>query len=619
MTSHRFSTHFFLTNAFSALLAFGLYTEVYGATFDVVTREDLLNVTTKIQAAQFLSHATFGPTEEEISDLATRMRAVGTSNAASEWIDQQFAKPATLHQPMMSAMITDDASLYGYTLSNINTPRSRRTFAWWHIALRGDDPLRQRTAWALSQIFSVGDSPDDFNEPANDGSGTPRWLGMGNFYDKLVSRSFDTYRDVLGEVTVHGIMGNWLSFARNQKATATSSPDENYAREVMQLFSIGLYQLEEDGRIQTQPDGTPTPTYGFADIKTFARVFTGYGYFGSNNTNFTTRQPDFQRPMVMVNERHDTDAKTLLNGTVLPAGRTGTQDVNDALDNLFQHPSCPPFVCRLLIQRLVKSNPSRAYLQRVVNVFKNNGSGIRGDLKAVVKAILLDPEAWQPIRTQYLRNPARIRVTTMGSEDSRLQEPVLRFTRFIRAMRATSDYRTGRFMIGPQTENFGQSPYQAPSVFNFYLPDYQPAGDLIGFVPSSRIPNEALVAPEFQILNSVTANRGLNTFHDAVANGFIQQTVYPRDVTVANPPITAPVTSRVIFNFDREQALANDPVKLVEHLDLLLCGGTLNEQSRDLLVSELNKLPSTNNAERLIRAKAAVMCVLTSPGYMVCE
>ncbi len=294
--------------------------------------------------------------------------------------------------------------------------------------------------------------------------------------------------------------------------------------------------------------------------------------------------------MVMVNERHDTDAKTLLNGTVLLAGRAGTQDVNDALDNLFQHPSCPPFVCRLLIQRLVKSNPSRAYLQRVVNVFKKNGSGIRGDLKAVVKAILLDPEAWQPIRTQYLRNPARIRVTTMGSEDSRLQEPVLRFTRFIRAMRATSDYRTGRFMIGPQTDSFRSVPLSSSVGFQFLPSGLSTGGDLIGFVPSSRIPNKALVAPEFQILNSVTANRGLNTFHDAVANGFIQQTVYPRDVTVANPPITAPVTSRVVFNFDREQALANDPVKLVEHLDLLLCGGTLNEQSRDLLVSELNKL-----------------------------
>ncbi len=604
------------------ILTFFCETWLSAASFTVTTRDEVLDLTARIQATQFLTHATFGPTEAEVTTLANRMKAIGTIAAATEWIDQQFSKPASLHQPMMQTMVTDDTPLYGYTLATINVPRTRRTFGWFHTVLTGEDQLRQRTAWALSQIFSVGDSPDDFNEPANDGSGTPRWLGMGNFYDKLVSRSFDSYRDILGEVTIHGIMGNWLSYARNQKASATTSPDENYAREVMQLFSIGLYQLDEDGKIVLQVNGTPTPTYGFEDIKTFARVFTGYGYFGSNNTNFLNRQPDFQRPMAMVNERHDTAAKTLLNGVVLPAGRTGTQDVNDALNNLFTHQTCPPFIARQVIQRLVKSNPSRAYLQRVVNAFKNNGQATnsRGDMKAIVKAILLDPEAWQPIRIQYQRTPInRFVVTTMGTEDSRLQEPVLRLTRFVRAFKGTSDYRTGRFKIGPQTPNFAQSPYQAPSVFNFYLPDFQPAGELIGFVPSTRIPNGALVAPEFQIINSVTANRGLNIFHDAVADGYLPQTVYPRDVVVASPPITAPINARVNFDFSTEQNLASDPVKLVEHLDLLLCGGTLHESAKSILLAELNALPAASSAQRLTLAKAAIMCVVTSPSCMVCE
>jgi uncharacterized protein (DUF1800 family) len=471
------------------------------ADFVVTTRESVLELTSKIQATQFLTHATFGATAAEVDALAVQMRTIGTIAAANAWIDTQIALPTTLQNPLEDKFVEDDKHLweiydrtgvapnYVYTLNttfssnttlinstmamNRTAPRNR---AWFHNSIAGPDQLRLKTAWALSQIFSVSNSGVNFNEeefeaalnitdggPAVEMPRRSRYQGLTNYYDIFAKNAFGNYRDILGKVTYHAIMGDWLSYRGNRRAQNGVFPDENYAREVMQLFTIGLYMLNDDGTQQTDAFGA-VPTYDADDIREYAEVFTGLGYgYGTYFPTNTTLNPNspysagtsndpngsvkFQVPMRMAPRQHDVSSKVLLNGLTLPPlnggvpfntanlanEATANADIDAALTGLVNHQSCPPFIVQRLIQRFVKSNPSKAYISRVVAKFKNNGSGVRGDMLAVVRAILTDPEAWKPIRVQYQRAPInRFIVTTMGSEDSRLQEPVVNYTRFIR-------------------------------------------------------------------------------------------------------------------------------------------------------------------------------------------
>jgi uncharacterized protein (DUF1800 family) len=701
---------------------------ISAGTFTVADREELLQLTAKLQASQFLTHATFGPTEAEIDSLAARIRAVGTVNAANEWLDRQTNPAAanyvgrTLHEATAEAMVAQDLTLCQITTDTgapitplappiangaatyVPYPYDYRSYAWWQNAIAGPDQLRQKVAWSLNQILVVSTINGDFNDPTLDSPGAgpngtlrkPRYLGISNYYDIFVDQAFGSYREILQRVTHHAVMGDWLSFRSNSKAVPAENrfPDENFAREVMQLFTIGLYALNDDGTHVLDAQGRSMATYNNADIREYAKVFTGLGYNGSggayntvgDNTSFVSAQR-YGFPMTMAKVEHELGSKRLLNTTLtaLPNNATRAQcnaDITSALDGLLAHRSCPPFICHQLIQRLVKSNPSRAYLNRVVQVFKNNGQNVRGDLKAVVRAILLDAEAWSPIRTQYLRNPNRILVTTMGTEDSKLQEPVVNFTRILRGLNARAVYERGTTQLNAQqngTETvwnttplsnafrihakrweFEQSAYMAPSVFNFYLPSYQPAGDIAGYTPSSRQPLRKIAAPEFQVMNAITIPRTANLIHWLVAwgpmfEGLLSEGYFDGGNPTATPPVPPSVKNSFtvlngneittilhptrcrVFVDDTSgyQALgrfavmartmpnqAGGSAKLIERLDLLFCQGTLNDSYRSKLLQVLDAQrtdagATVNQDEAFDLARAAVLAVIDSPSFLV--
>jgi uncharacterized protein (DUF1800 family) len=394
------------------------------------------------------------------------------------------------------------------------------------------------------------------------------------------------------DVTRHPMMGRYLSHYKNRKGdpNAGTRPDENYAREVMQLFSIGLYQLNPDGTYVTDGGGRPLETYTNDTITEFARVFTGFTDASSNNTgtgtgraNFPNAPANYTEPMRMWEDQHDTGAKTLLNypgarKPSLPAGQPGLQDVQDAIDNLVEHPSTAPFICRQLIQRLVTSNPSNGYVGRVAAAFTDNGRGERGDLLAVARAILLDPEA---------RGSAAI----ADPEHGKLREPYVRVAHVLRAFRFTVQDGTLPYDLGAFSEGaMGQFPLGAPSVFNFYSPDYQPPGP---------IADAGLAGPEFQILNAVFAVTLPNAFNTLITSG----------------------TGRVRLNLSEQESLAENPSALLDNLDLLLTHGTMSAETRAAILTAVNGITpamvpaaSTLNQQR---ARLALYLVLLSPDYTV--
>ncbi|MCC9600684.1 DUF1800 domain-containing protein [Stieleria sp. JC731] len=583
-----------------------------GGEFPVSNSRDARLVRAKIQAAQFLSKATFGPTEESIDALATRINQIGIRLALSEWIDDQFEIPTTSHQETAYDLLHLDGtdpeqdgigiSLYRYQV-------------WWHIALTSPDQLKQRLGHALSQIFVIGDSGEGFNNQTGRDIGNgersiPDWVGMANFHDMLIAGTQSTYRELLEEVTYHPCMGVWLSSIRNRKANLSQGryPDENYAREIMQLFSIGLYEMYQDGRLKVNDNGELIATYDNYQIKELARLFTGFRYAHNTSTSFYSGR-NLGQAMTIYPPEHDTNynysdesnappTKTVFN-TVLPplASPITEQAVRDeigaGLDAIANHENVAPFICRRLIQRLVKSNPSRGYMRRVTKVFNNNGQGVRGDLKAVVKAILTDPELFRGQRVMRRRSPARLDVITSGTEHSRLREPIIRVTSMIRALRPSSDYADGYMMLNRFIEDdLGQMAFRSPTVFNFYLPDYQPPGDLVGYSPSRRIPTDVVYAPEFQILNGVTANRTLNVLRRFCLNRYVQYSMRKG-------------TCRISFDLEPEMELArnlDNLDQLLRHYDLLLCNGSLSETTKshikDAIIAETTGR-DYNNKERL--------------------
>ncbi len=595
--------------AISIVLAwsFGASTKLDAANFDVAGLSELNTLMLRLRATQFLQHATFGPTDADINSLANRMGEIGALNAAEEWIDQQFVLPATLHEATITAMASSD----GYSLidSAVN-PIRYRYHAWWHNALRAPDQLRQRTTWALIQICVIGDQMDEFNQIVNDKTNQPSWMGVTNYYDMLMANAFGNYRQLMNGVTFHPIMGIYLSSLRNNKPTTTTFPDENYGREIMQLFSIGLYQLNQDGSYILDNARQLIPTYDNDEIRTFARLFTGMTY--NQSTSFTSGSVNFHQPMMIFEANHDKDAKVVFNGVTLPANTATLVDINAGLDNLFSHPNVGPFICRQLIQRFVRSNPSRGYVGRVVSRFNNNGLGVRGDLKAVIKQILLDQEAWDGIKMVRKSNPFRLEVSGQGSEKSRLQEPVLLYTQFLRRY-ATSGHSSGRFLLPLLENNWPQGPYRSPSVFNFYPPNYQPPGHISSATVSPNVPNGDLVAPELELLDSYWGNVSPNRYRADVTatNGLVNYVV----ATINSTPVVMPLQ----FSFTNEINLAGNGAALAEYLDRVLCCGTMTVKQRTDLTTFINAEPSNNAAALTARAHGALLAVLTSPAYAVQE
>lgn len=569
----------------------------FASTFPVQDKEAFVNLKYRLMAAQFLSLATFGPTPEEIEALAGRIEFLGRRQAFSEWIDQQFNKPASFHEPLALQMILDDGF---QPLSQGINPTRYVQHAWWHTALTADDQLRQRVAWALSQIFVINRDGPGFRSQSYDASGQPQYLGIANYYDMLLRNSFGNYRTLLKDVSLHPIMGTFLSHAKNAKGDPLIQrfPDENYARELLQLFSIGLFEMQGDGSFKKGADGQLIETYDNDTIANLARVFTGLSY--ARGSDFYRAKLNFHQPMIMFEDWHDREPKTLLRGKTLPAGQRGMQDIHEALENLFRHPNVPPFIARLLIQRFVTSNPSRPYINRVSRIFIDNGDGVRGDLKAVLKAILLDPEAIDTQHYAMLRDPPALLVTKKPTEYSRLREPLLRYAAFYRAFSARSNYHSGRFMIPDLYYVLNQAPYRAPSVFNFYRADYQPPGDLITYEPATRIPNGLLHAPEFEVMTPTAEISMANLFSHDVSN----QSARFRLIKNA---FVGEINADVELDFSTELRLAANPAALLSHLDLLLCHGGLSDESKDIIAKTISQ--GTSLAQ--LRAKLAIITVLT--------
>jgi uncharacterized protein (DUF1800 family) len=510
------------------------------------------------EAARFLTQASFGPTTAEIASLRSRGYA--------GWITDQLAQPATLHRPAT----VSDFEAYTRSATTTTAQPSNRQAAWWQAAVTAPDQLRQRVAFALSEIFVISDQNTTISGAVE---------GTANYYDLLVRGAFGNFRQLLEDVTLSPMMGIYLSSLRNAKGTfdaqgnVLTSADENYAREVMQLFTIGLRQLNPDGTLKLDSSGQPIATYDQATISEMAKVFTGWAFASTlANPNFRSSTADYLNPMRLYSDFHDTTAKTIVDGRVIPANQGGAADLGIALDTLFQHANTGPFLARQLIQRLVTSNPSPAYVYRVAQAFANNGSGVRGDLGAVVRAILLDYEARAPA---LLANPAH----------GKLKEPLLRATALFRALGGGSN--SGRFNIANAESSLAQASLRSPTVFNFFEPAYIYPG-LLG--------SAGLFAPEYQILTDTTAITIPNFYYNYI-------------YTTRN---TDPASQTIGLTLDPFLSLGRSPGPLLDQLDPLLAGGTLPAAARDRIISALNSVPaSTSDLERV---RAAVYLVVSTAG-----
>ncbi|MEM7081925.1 MAG: DUF1800 family protein [Pseudomonadota bacterium] len=530
-------------------------------------------------AARFLAQATFGPKQSEIDALAA-------SGDIEGWIDQQMIIPASNHEAVTRAAVPPMCFGLSLNLGMDGFFVVPREVAWWQIVIENDDQLRQRVAFALSQILVVGDSSDLI-------AGSQ--YGMASYYDMLASHAFGNYRDLLEDVTLHPIMGIFLSMVRNQRPNPALNirPDENYARELLQLFTIGVHELNLDGTKVLDGEGNPIATYDQTDIENLARVFTGWNFERIGWTEWFGFS-DRTKPMEPWEVYHDTDEKTLLNGVVLPAGQDTQTDLDGALDNVFMHPNVGPFIGRQLIQRLVTSNPTPGYVERVASAFNDNGAGVRGDLGAVVRAILLDPEA-------------RLGHTYLPDSYGKLREPLLRLSHLRRSMSSIPRQLIGNFFTGVECgepaynvyysqfgsmiQNLGQQALRSPSVFNFYQPDYSPPG---------LVREAGLVAPEFQLfVASIAQSTGKIIAFEAQNNGFWGPGSMELDMTI---PI----------------GLAADPNVLLDYYDTILMGGSMSIGMRDTLMQHMTdaSLPADSSLNET-RARDALMLIVMSPEYLI--
>lgn len=550
-------------------------------------------------AARFLLQAAFGPDQAlpggEIPQNVQPVMALGFSG----WMDDQFTRPITTLQPWTEWEIANGNALGLYG--------NAKEHAWWARAmgapkLRPDatttvlpDPLRQRVAFALSEILVVSDRPESL---------AVEQVGMANYYDLFELYAFGNYRDLLQAVALHPAMGIYLSHLGNQKANPAAHvyPDENFAREIMQLFSIGLWMLNSNGTRQLDAQSQPIPTYNNGDITELARVFTGLSF--GNNATFTNYPRDFTVPMKGFDGYHDLAAKMLLGGLQLPArtasaGSTGTAtmaDVTAAVDNLFNHQNVGPFLALRLIQRLVTSNPSPAYIGRVSAAFANNGSGVRGDMKSVVKAILLDVEA---------RDPAMMSQPTWG----KLREPFLRCVNFARAFNAASV--AGYYPLDQFSLAHLQDPMNAPSVFNFFLPTHSPSGPLA---------QQALVAPEFQIINASSAVSGANYFWQHTLSDLHYWGTGNPDYGVRlnlNDELAFLVPVANVNDDVPPGNLAIDPDPLLRRLDLSLTGGTLPPKQFQIIREAMLRIGTSTWQWHRERLRMAIYLITTSADFNV--
>lgn len=527
------------------------------------------------EASRFLDHATFGGTIQEIAELQNK--------SFSEWIDEQMKIPRS---DFTATTDTIYRYLFNYYLAQgkdsdelADMPGwTEWRYAWWKTMQDGKDQLRQRMAYALSQIFVISDNSDI------GGMGT----ALSSYYDVLSKNAFGNFKTLLKEVALHPSMGFYLSHLNNPKANPAENihPDQNFAREIMQLFTIGLYQLNPDGTRKKEL-GKDIPTYTNNDIAELAKVFTGLGisatidpqddlYFGRG-----IWRSDMTKSMKMYQDQHEPGTKRLPNGQIIPAGQPGMKDIDDAIDYLFNHPNVGPFISNLLIQRFTSSNPSMEYISRVTNVFNNDGKGMRGNLAAVLKAILLDDEArdCQSVNDIY---------------GGKLLEPILRYTKFVRTIGVKPD-KEYAFNNGwtVQTRLF-QHPLSAQTVFNFYLPDYKPNGPLT---------TAKLVAPEFQIYNSLSAI----DYPNIVQQWLYWEYVY--DNWSGDDFNSYPQLTKLLGAATNDETLVNE-------IDLLFTHGEMSIDTRKIILEALKgtRLSAHGLADRI---SLALYIALISPDFVI--
>ena len=507
------------------------------------------------QASRFLSQSAIGYSKADINAAAQ----VGVA----PWLTSQFAMAR--QQRFWDFLVAN-----GYdAAANVNTTNGFEPMVWSQL-MGSSDILRQRVGLALLNMWVVG--IDGF-------ASSWRSFVMAAYLDVLWDNAFGNYRDIMEGVSTSVAMGYYLTFLGNVKANATTGaiPDENYARELMQLFTIGLYRLSMDGT-QVLSGGNPIPTYSQDDVSAGARIWTGYGLTGSDNTT----PARMQQPMSINAATHETGATTFLNsdtnyylGISVPAGASGATARSLTLDGLFNHPTLPPFVCKQLIQALVTSNPSPSFVTRAAAVFVNNGNGVRGDMKSVIRAILSDIEA---------RDDTQVTSTTFG----KLREPVVRLVQWARAFNVTSPTNLWPFGNVSSTANrIGESPGHAPSVFNWFRPGYTP--------PGTTIAAAGRVAPEFQIENEPSLIAYINYMQALIANGAGE----------AKP------------DYSSLTAIATDSQALLNELNLVLAANQISTATIAQMKTALDTISTSTSAGVNNRIYAAIVLVMASPEYLV--
>jgi len=554
------------------------------------------------ETGRFLSQATMGADLDLINIVKNMDFGV--------WIDQQITEPVTYLQSEVEDIweeYLDTLESRGYEdpQDAFGPAMPELTSAWWHNNMVASDLIRQKVAFALSEMFVISSNSDLGGEA----------IAMAHYYDKLLDGAFGNYKDILSEVSLHAAMGYYLSHFNNPKAVPEENlhPDENYAREIMQLFSIGLYELNNDGTHQLDNDGNSIPTYDNADIKEMAKIFTGLGPGGINENVWWTDEPyfglgifgiDWTVPMAMYEDFHEPGIKVILKNDTIPANQLGLDDINEAINVLFNHQNVPPFISYRLIQRLVKSNPTPNYVERIANVFIDNGNGVRGDMAAIIKAILLDEEA---------RNGEYM----FEQHSSRLREPLVRHMQITKGLEIVEE-PGGRYWHNFDYDNsLKQQILFAPTVFNFFLPNHQPVGD---------IANSGLVSPEFKIHDTSSsinyfnaAYRWTRDWGELINSGryFYNSDLVNDDGSIGGWDMYG--FGETYIDYEAYTDLADTPELLINELDKVLTHGQLSDEVRQSLRDNLPNI-SWDGYEygwERERVRTAIYLITISPDFAV--
>jgi uncharacterized protein (DUF1800 family) len=541
---------------------------------------------------RLMRQATLGVNKEDMEEYSKM--------TPESWIDMQMVYPKIDFIKYADSIMPLNREIGNKLNPDNYFPDSNQAFwseefkmAWWNYAMQNKDHLRLKMMYVLSQIFVISDNPEDL----------VRARGLSSYTNLLYQNAFGNFYDLLLGITLHPSMGVYLTHMNNPKANPALNifPDENYAREVMQLFTIGLYELNQDGTLKLDSLGNTIPTYNQTHIKELARVFTGLSaskrcefddLFCKDNLpvwfGMARWHVDYAFPMMMYEEHHDKQAKTIVGNVRIPAFQAGMEDIKSAIRALVNHPNTPPFICKQLIQKFVTSNPSPQYVKDIADVFVNNGSGVRGDLGAVVKAMLLHPEA---------RSCESMNSPTHG----KLQEPIVRYMDILKGFDIIPD-QDGRVLYSGHRLHWDvkQDIFWAPSVFNFYRPDFQPLGEL---------KTASLVGPEFQLHNSRVSLAMLGVFEDMSNN---QRTMNLH--WVFNQPWQYGYYSSDYSKFFKYQ---KDNIALLNYVNKRVAKGSMSDESMKILLNIVENITDYLHVGRIRKVNSSLFITAISPDYSI--